>query len=77
MSDSDQLRVFYEGNVKQNPSDIEAVHYLAVWHLERQSYQQARKYYGHLSTLKGEDPDVWLALGVSCAMVSLFFEFYY
>ncbi len=40
MSESEQLRVLYEGIVKQNPSNVEAVHYLAVWHLERQSYLQ-------------------------------------
>lgn len=40
MNDSEQLRVYYEGVVKQNPSNIEAVHYLAVWHLERHSFQQ-------------------------------------
>lgn len=40
MSDSEQLRVAYEGMVKQNPSNVEAVHYLAVWHLERNSFQQ-------------------------------------
>ena len=40
MTDSEQLRVAYEGVVKQNPSNVEAVHYLAVWHLERQSFQQ-------------------------------------
>lgn len=26
---SEQLRVYYEGIVKQNPSNLEAVHYLA------------------------------------------------
>lgn len=40
MSESEQLRVLYEGIVKQNSSNVEAVHYLAVWHLERQSYLQ-------------------------------------
>ena len=40
MSDSEQLRIAYEGIVKQNPSNVEAVHYLAVWHLERHSFQQ-------------------------------------
>ena len=40
MSDSEQLRLAYEGVVKQNPSNVEAVHYLAVWHLERHSFQQ-------------------------------------
>ena len=34
-ADSEQMRVVYEGAVKLNPSDIEAVQYLAVWHLER------------------------------------------
>ena len=34
-ADLEQLRVVYEGVVKQNPSDIDAVQYLAVWHLER------------------------------------------
>ena len=72
MTDSDQLRVCYEGVVKQNSSDVEAVRYLAVWHLERQSYQQARKYFGHLATIKTEDPDVWLCLSISCAMVSYY-----
>ena len=40
MTDSEQLRVAYEGVVKQTPSNVEAVHYLAVWHLERHSFQQ-------------------------------------
>ena len=70
MADSDQLRVFYETNVRQNPSDMEAVHYLGIWHLERQSFQQARKYFVHLSNLKSEDPDVWLCLCIASAMVS-------
>ena len=39
-ADSEQLRVVYEGIVKHNPANAEAVHYLAVWHLERQSFQQ-------------------------------------
>lgn len=34
-ADSEQMRVVYEGAVKLNPSDVEAVQYLAVWHLER------------------------------------------
>ena len=40
MTDSDQLRGCYEGVIKNNPSDAEAVQYLAVWHLERHSFQQ-------------------------------------
>jgi hypothetical protein len=40
MTDSEQLRLAYEGVVKQTPSNVEAVHYLAVWHLERHSFQQ-------------------------------------
>lgn len=36
-ADSEQMRVVYEGAVKLNPSDVEAVQYLAVWHLERLS----------------------------------------
>lgn len=46
MSDSEQLRVCYEAAVKLNSANVEAVHYLAVWHLERHSFQQARKYFG-------------------------------
>lgn len=37
--DSESLRVMYEGVVKHNPNNIDAVYYLAVWHLERQSFQ--------------------------------------
>ena len=74
MTDSDQLRVCYEGVIKQNPRDAEAVHYLAVWHLERHSFQQSRKYFGHLATLKSDDPDVWLGLSIACAMVSILIQ---
>jgi hypothetical protein len=44
------------------------VHYLAVWHLERNSFQQARKYFGHLATLEQNEANVWLCLSVCCAM---------
>lgn len=74
MGDSEQLRVCYEGVVRQNPSNVEAVHYLALWHLERHSFQQARKYFGHLATLRHEDPDVLLCLSVCCAMAEEFEE---
>ncbi len=30
------------GVVKHDPQDISAVQFLAMWHLERQSYQQVR-----------------------------------
>lgn len=42
MSDleSEHLRAHYEQVVKHNAADIIAVHYLAVWHLERHSFQQ-------------------------------------
>jgi len=73
-ADSEQMRVMYEGAVKVNPSDVDAVQYLAVWHLERHSFQQARKYFGHLATLRQSDPDVWLCLGVCCAMAEEFVE---
>jgi tetratricopeptide (TPR) repeat protein len=74
MTDSEHLRIAYEGIIKQNPSNIEAVHYLAVWHLERHSFQQARKYFGHLSNLRSNDVDVWFCLSVSSAMAEEFEE---
>lgn len=46
MSESEQLRVCYEGVVKQNPGNVEAVNYLAMWHLERHSYQQVFDSFG-------------------------------
>jgi tetratricopeptide (TPR) repeat protein len=45
-----------------------------VWHLERHSFQQARKYFGHLATLRLDDPDVWICLSVCCAMAEEFEE---
>ena len=39
-ADSEHLRVLYEGVVKHDASNIEAVQYLATWHMERQSFQQ-------------------------------------
>ena len=47
---------------------------MAVWHLERHSVQQARKYFGHLVTLRHDDADVWLCLSVYCAMTEEFDE---
>jgi len=35
---------------------------------------QARKYFGHLATLRHEDADVWLCLSVCCAMAEEFEE---
>ena len=40
MNETEQLRIRYEGVVKQNPSDVEAVDFLAQWHLQRHSYSQ-------------------------------------
>ena len=40
---SEQLRICYEGVVKHNPTNVEAVNYLAIWHLERQSFEQVSK----------------------------------
>ena len=74
MSDSEQLRVCYESIVKHNPSDLDAIHYLAIWHLERQSFQQARRYFGHMTTLRLEDCNVWICLAISCAMAEEFDE---
>ncbi len=34
----EQRRLFYESVVRQDPSDAEAVHYLANWYLSRQYY---------------------------------------
>jgi tetratricopeptide (TPR) repeat protein len=42
--------------------------------LDRHSFQQARKYFGHLATLRHDDPDVWICLSVCCAMAEEFDE---
>ena len=47
---------------------------MAVWHLERHSVQQARKYFGHLATSRHDDADVWLCLSVYCALTEEFDE---
>ena len=45
---------------------------MAVWHLGKHSFQQARKYVGHLATLRHDDAEVWLCLSVCCAMTEEF-----
>ena len=40
----------------------------------RHSFQQARKFFGHLVTLRPKEPDVWLCLSVCCAMAEEFQE---
>jgi hypothetical protein len=34
-ADSDVLRLSYEAALKSDPTNVEAVEYLGVWHLER------------------------------------------
>ena len=38
-TDINRLKLSSELAVARNTSSVESVHYLAVWHLERQSYQ--------------------------------------
>ena len=45
MEDIEALRVYYEGVVNQDPTDVDAVHFLGMWHLDRQSYYQVRILY--------------------------------
>lgn len=42
MHDTEQKRVQNETLVKANPSNIDAVVYLAQWHLQRHSYSQVQ-----------------------------------
>lgn len=48
-ADPEQLKVYYENIVKHNPTHVEAVHYLAMWHFERQSFQQVQRGSVHIS----------------------------
>ncbi|RYH04874.1 hypothetical protein EON65_46265 [archaeon] len=41
-SDSERLKACYESIVQHNSNNIEAVHYLAVWHFERQSFNEVK-----------------------------------
>eukprot|EP01031_Cornospumella_fuschlensis_P025327 gene25328-30583_t len=66
-TDSERLKACYESIVQHNSNNVEAVHYLAVWHFERQSFHEAKKYLLHLSTLCPEDADVWLCLSACYA----------
>lgn len=40
ISECEQKRISYETMVQQNPHNSQAVHYLAMWHLERHSFHQ-------------------------------------
>ena len=67
---SDIRKRFEEVLARSNPEEGEAtvaLSYLASWHLERQSYQQARKYFGQLLVRQRSDPDVWISLCICCA----------
>lgn len=66
-TDTEALRLYYEKTLRTNPNNIQGVYYLAMWHLERQSYQQAKRFFAHLATLKSEDVDIWLSLAICCA----------
>lgn len=34
----EQLRLYYEGMEKQDPHNVAAVHFLAIWHFERHGF---------------------------------------
>jgi cytochrome c-type biogenesis protein CcmH/NrfG len=39
-TDTETLRLYYEESLRTNPNNIQAVYFLGIWHLERQSYYQ-------------------------------------
>lgn len=58
----------YEGIVKHNPHNVDAISFLAVWHLERHSFQIARKFFAHLASLRKDEADIWLCLCIACSL---------
>ncbi len=58
----------YEIAISQDPSDSQAAMYLAMWHLERGSYLESKKYFSHLATIEPTNINVWLSLGISSAL---------
>lgn len=51
-----------------------STHSIIIVVVSRHSFQQARKFFGHLVTLRPNEPDVWLCLSVCCAMAEEFQE---
>jgi hypothetical protein len=47
-ADAEALRLYYEEVLRSNPNNTQAVYYLAIWYLERQSYQQVSSLYSVL-----------------------------
>jgi tetratricopeptide (TPR) repeat protein len=72
--DPEKAKAEFELKHIQDPSNLEAVHFLATWHLERHNYQQARQYFHHLCGIKNSDPSIWLCLSISCAFAKEFQE---
>lgn len=58
----------YEGIVKHNPHNIDAISFLAVWHLERHGFQTARKFFAHLASLRKDEADIWMCLCIACSL---------
>lgn len=67
-SESENLKQYWEGVIKLNPNNADAIAFLAVWHLERQSFQQARKFYTQLAGIRRSNADVWLCLCICCVL---------
>jgi Flp pilus assembly protein TadD len=67
-ADADSLKHCYEGILSHNPNNADAISFLGIWHLDRQSFQTARKYFAHLSTIRSDSADVWMCLCIACAL---------
>ena len=50
------------------PQNRESLHYLALWHLERNNFGLARQYFAGLVVIQCNDPSVWLSFAIVCAI---------
>lgn len=65
---SSSLRAQHEDKLKSEPQNKDSLHYLALWHLERNNFTLARQFFACLVSLQVTDPSIWLSFSIVCAI---------
>ena len=64
----DSELVFHEAVYRANSDDVVTLRFLSNYHIERESYSEARKFLGQLCHISRRNADVWISLCICCVL---------
>lgn len=70
--DAENLRLYHENILSDEPNNAEALTFLATWYMERHLFTKAGKFFKHLVTIITDDAELFLCSSVCYAMLEEF-----